>query len=77
MNQLIQNPEQIIEFFSTLNNASPMQIKDIEKGLLVNSKTIREFLVSEHQGQVIANGKVYDVQFKNMQGGVWKAFINI
>lgn len=48
MNQLIQNPEQIIEFFSTLNNASPMQIKDIEKGLLVNSKTRREFLVSEH-----------------------------
>jgi len=43
--------------------------------VLVTAKIRREWMTSTHQNKYIMNGKVTEVEFENLSGGVWKVTI--
>jgi len=66
MRPLINNANELIRFLelSVTNQRS-------KKAVYVSSDIRKEFLISEKQGEIVANGKHYKVLFENKRGGVW------
>lgn len=73
MEPLIRNAAEIVSFFSKYNTLSHIAKKEYDRGLLVTTEIRKEFLVSTNQGKIVCDGKVVEVKFKNMGGGVWLA----
>jgi len=67
--------------YSTIKTVNDLKIyfQKIENllsaSIYVNSQIRREWMLS--QEQVTINDRVYGIQFKNMDGGIWEATITL
>lgn len=70
-NRKMIKAQDVVEWFSSYNNPSPMQKKALDKGLYIDTKCRKELLLGEWGGKMIVGGRVRHFQFKNLGGGVW------
>lgn len=63
--------QDVVQWFSSYSNATPMQKKALDKGLYISTKCRKELLLGGHAGKMIVGGRVRHFQFKNLGGGVW------
>lgn len=45
------------------------------KGLYVDSRTRKEIMTNEDQGKIVLTGIVRTIEFENMGGGVYRAYV--
>lgn len=67
MDELIQNREDLIQWFNSKRICS----KEKNKEVMVSTKIRKEVLTSYEQGTVIIGGEVKRFNFKSLSGGVW------
>lgn len=68
MEPYIKNAEELIEIFTNY-----IKFKKGRSTIFVTADIRKEILVSEKQGNVVANGKFYKINFTDQSGGVWLA----
>jgi len=71
MEQLIKSADQLKQFFMDLRAVKEAQ----HRGVLVSSRVRRDFMVGSDQGKMILNGTIQTVNFAEMGGGVYRAYI--
>lgn len=49
----------------------------LTRGLFVDAGIRREILTGENQGRIILQGKIREIQFENLGGGVYRTFLSI
>jgi hypothetical protein len=78
-NRRIRNEDELRKFFyATLaGDASPVQKRRGEAGVMVDTKLRREVLTGIDEGKIIINGRVLSYQFKSLGGGVWKCTLPV
>jgi hypothetical protein len=77
MNKLIKTEGDLKEHFFILTRNNSYNVEDnIKKGVFVDGKIRKETLTSESQGKTVINGRVRQIKFENLGGGVYRAFID-
>jgi hypothetical protein len=69
MGELIRNARELITWFSGSHE------RLFEKGVFVSSTVRKQILISPGQGRVVIGGRVRDIQWESVGGGVWRAYI--
>lgn len=81
MQDMIQKPEELKEYFYSYYNATKKnksrRDKKIAGGVYVTTKIRREVLADIDQGTIILAGRVERIEFESMQGGLWRAYIDL
>ena len=49
----------------------------LKQGIMVSTAIRKEVLTSTKQGKITLRGSVYSIQFENMNGGVYRAYIKV
>ena len=76
MKPYIETGEQLKEYFWSFARLSETRfIKYKNEGVLVTSKVRKEFLTSVDQGKIVVSGVVWKIDFHNLGGGVYRAFL--
>jgi len=74
MESLIQTGDELKEwFFSTRKKHNANKLHS--KGIYVNTKVRKEILTGINQGYFILEGKIEEIKFEALGGGVYRAFI--
>jgi len=75
MEVLIDNGEQLKEWFFAVRKRYDVQ-KLWDKGIFVNSKVRKDILIDVSQGKTIIEGRVRQIKFENVGGGVYRAYLS-
>lgn len=75
MERKIESGEELYGWMQKATNQG-FEPKYANKGVMVSTKVRQEVLTSIHQGRFISKGEVVDIKFENMQGGVWRAYVD-
>jgi hypothetical protein len=75
----IQNADDLYAYFE--NNAHDVEDfkpgrKRLYGGVLVSTKIRQSFLVDVRQGKITLNGRVREVLFRSLDGGVYRAHLD-
>jgi hypothetical protein len=70
--QLIQSEQNLRDYFFAIRN----EPEKLRKGVMVSTAIRKETLTSIGQGGMVLNGRVIDIQFVDLSGGVWQAYID-
>ena len=73
--QYIQTLGDLTDWFHSVSKDTHPARRARLAGVLVTAKIRREWMTSTHQNKYIMNGKVTEVEFENLSGGVWKVTI--
>lgn len=72
MPDMFKNGEELYKFFTDNQKNS----KIMNEKPMVSTKVRKDVLVDERQGKLIINGTVMRINFENIGGGVYKAFLD-
>ncbi len=76
MDAMLKNGDELIEWFLALAS-DPRAESKWHKGVCVSAKIRREILTCGRQGKLIVRGNVRAIQFENLGGGVYRAYLII
>jgi len=72
--QHIQDGKDLYEWFHMVNNRREA-IAILQSGIFVSTYVRNQVLLSVDSGKIALDGKVHQIEFENMQGDIWRAFI--
>ena len=77
-NKLINNENDLrVWCFETLKyRPEPLHYEKLCEGVHVDSKVRREVLIGRNQGKIVLEGKVKEIEFERLGGGVYKAYVS-
>jgi len=76
-NRLFQTEQQVKDYFFELSRppVMPPSQKLLDRGVIIDTKLRKQILCGENRGNLILNGCVYSLVFKNLGGGCWNVTI--
>lgn len=74
MDRMIKSGEELIIFFQDTIMVNSKGGKQFPVEAIVDGKVRKDILCSYNQGKFTANGRVRRISFKNLGGGVHKAY---
>lgn len=69
--QYIQTPDELKEYFFNVRKIESR----LTEGIMVLTSIRKEILTDINQGKMILDGRVEKINFENMGGGVYRAYI--
>ena len=76
MKPYIETGEELQQYFWSFRKLSASNfIRYKNEGVMVTAKVRKEYLTSEHQGKITVDGTVWKIDFQNLGGGVYRAFL--
>lgn len=72
----IQTPNDLHEWLMQASKGTKAT-KTLQAGIYVSSNIRKQVLLSYDAGKIIINGRVKRVEFQDMKGGVWRAFVTL
>lgn len=74
MKELIRNEEELRDFFFGITNLpNSLRVRPAYNTVNVGTKVRREVMLSNDQGRIVMDGRVKQIVFKSLGGGVWNA----
>lgn len=76
-NRLYKTEQDVLRFFLDMSGhlANNYDKKCKANGIIIDSKLRREILCGPNSGKMTINGRVENLLFKNLGGGVWNCSI--
>ncbi len=75
MSDAIQEAKDLRQWFFDLSKGN--DFRNLRKsGLFVSTKVRRDILLGVDADKITLSGKVQKIQFENIGGGVWRAFVD-
>lgn len=75
MEIMIRSGEEFREWcFNLTNNYRGKEL--LSKGLYINAKVRKDILTSTEQARIVLYGQVKQIEFENMNGGVYRAYVS-
>jgi hypothetical protein len=77
--QAIKSANELNEHFFLIarHQSKERATKLLNDGVMVDGKVRKEVLTSIEQGKIILEGRVLKIQFENLGGGVYRAFVEL
>lgn len=75
--QAIKSADELNEHFFIIARKQNKEraIKLLNDGVMINGKVRKEVLTSMEQGKITLEGRVLKIQFENLGGGVYRAYV--
>ena len=74
MSKMIQSALELRELFFNYSKSNRSN-KLLSTGVYVDGKTRKSVMISTEQAKITLCGCVYDIEFENLGGGVYRAFV--
>ena len=76
MKPYIETGEELQKYFWSFRKLSTSNfIRSKNEGVMVTAKVRKEYLTSDYQGKITIDGIVWKIEFQNLGGGVYRAFL--